>query len=99
MTISLHYYAFQSYSTKIIIFNHILGVSIIGELIGSVFRLVTNKCNIRNWNYTQLGEMSYENASVYLQGMEMVDEVPCWSMESNRFAYDNDGLSIVPEVL
>lgn len=62
-------------------------------------RLVANKCNIRNWNYTQLGEMSYEDASVHLQGMEMVGEVPCWSKEDNRFAYDNDGLSIVPEVI
>lgn len=61
-------------------------------------RLVTNKCNIRNWNYTQLGEMSYAEASVYLQGLDMVDEIPCWSMETNRFAYDNDGLSLVSEV-
>lgn len=61
-------------------------------------RLVTNKCNIRNWNYTQLGEMSYEDASVHLQGIEMVEEISCWSKESNYFAYDNDGFSIVPEV-
>lgn len=64
-----------------------------------LIRLVSNKCNIRNWNYTQLGEMSFEDASIHLQGMEMADEIPCWSKESNRFAYDNDGLSIVPEVL
>lgn len=63
-----------------------------------LFRLVTDKCKIRNWNYTLLSEYNFENAYQYTTTLELPSEIPCRKYEENFFFYDNEGLSIVPEV-
>ncbi|KAG4075715.1 hypothetical protein HA402_003540 [Bradysia odoriphaga] len=60
-------------------------------------RLVTDKCKIRNWNYTLLSELTFESAYQYATAADLPSEIPCRKSEENFFAYDNDGLSIVAE--
>lgn len=62
------------------------------------FRLVTDKCKIRNWNYTLLSEHTFESAYQYVTTIDMPSEIPCRRSEENFFLYDNEGLSIVSEV-
>lgn len=63
-----------------------------------LFRLVADKCKIRNWNYTLLSEYNFDNAYQYIATIELPSEIPCKKNEENFFYYDNEGLSIVPEV-
>lgn len=62
------------------------------------FRLVTDKCKIRDWNYTLLREHTFESAYQYITTIDMPSEIPCRRSEENFFLYDNQDLSIVPEV-
>ncbi|KAJ6637384.1 Solute carrier family 22 member 16 [Pseudolycoriella hygida] len=60
-------------------------------------RSITDKCKIRDWNYTLLSEHNFESASQYITTIDLPAEIPCKRYEGNYFFYGNEGLSIVPE--
>lgn len=61
---------------------------------------MSNRCNIRRWDYDQLAAMNFSAALDYVNapGTVLPDEVACLSQPGNYFWYDNQGNSIVPEV-
>lgn len=59
---------------------------------------ITNRCNIRNWDYDHLSLLNFTAASEYIAETKLPDELPCLSSGQNYFFYDNAENSIVPEV-
>lgn len=56
-------------------------------------------CKILNWNYTELGLMSYDDAISYSQSNNRPNTIRCMQKTNNFYHYEQEpGSSIVPEV-